>query len=61
MHLSRLALAATVLLATAASAAPIKIGIINSLTGPEAPNLRGPQQRLQARHRGPQEAEETWR
>ena len=38
MHLPRLALAAAVLLATtAASAAPVKIGIINSLTGPEAP------------------------
>ena len=37
MHLARIALAAATLFATAASAAPVKIGIINSLTGPEAP------------------------
>ena len=37
MYVLRLALAAATLLATAAAAAPVKIGIINSLTGPEAP------------------------
>jgi branched-chain amino acid transport system substrate-binding protein len=37
MHLARIALAAATLLATAAAAAPLKIGIVNSLTGPEAP------------------------
>src|SRR5262249_46875843 len=36
-HCSRSARAAATLLTTAAAAAPVKIGIINSLTGPEAP------------------------
>ena len=37
MRLIRIALAVAIAFATAATAAPIKIGIINSLTGPEAP------------------------
>jgi len=37
MRLIRIALAVATAFATAATAAPIKIGIINSLTGPEAP------------------------
>ena len=37
MHLSRIALAAATLIAASATAAPVKIGIVNSLTGPEAP------------------------
>src|SRR3954463_11515181 len=37
MRFLRLALAVATALATAATAAPVKIGIINSLTGPEAP------------------------
>ena len=37
MRFLRLVLAAATALATAATAAPVKIGIINSLTGPEAP------------------------
>jgi branched-chain amino acid transport system substrate-binding protein len=37
MHLSRIALAAAALIAGSATAAPVKIGIVNSLTGPEAP------------------------
>ena len=37
MHLSRIALAAATLIAASANAAPVKIGIVNSLTGPEAP------------------------
>jgi branched-chain amino acid transport system substrate-binding protein len=37
MHLSRIALAAAALIAGSATAAPVKIGIVDSLTGPEAP------------------------
>src|SRR5437016_4273667 len=37
MRLIRIALAVAIAFATAATAAPVKIGIINSLTGPEAP------------------------
>lgn len=37
MHFGRVAAAAALLLSLPASAAPVKIGVINSLTGPEAP------------------------
>jgi branched-chain amino acid transport system substrate-binding protein len=37
MHLSRIALAAATLIAASATAAPVKIGVVNSITGPEAP------------------------
>src|SRR3954471_12839229 len=37
MRLGRIALAAAALIAASASAAPIKLGVVNSMTGPEAP------------------------
>ncbi|HTO99414.1 MAG TPA: ABC transporter substrate-binding protein [Myxococcales bacterium] len=37
MHFGRVAAAAALLLSLPVSAAPVKIGVINSLTGPEAP------------------------
>ena len=37
MHFGRVAFAAAALIAGSTAAAPIKIGVINSLTGPEAP------------------------
>jgi len=37
MQFARIALAGATIFATSAAAAPVKIGVINSLTGPEAP------------------------
>ncbi|TMA19667.1 MAG: branched-chain amino acid ABC transporter substrate-binding protein [Deltaproteobacteria bacterium] len=37
MPVGRILLAAAILIATSAAAAPVKIGIVNSMTGPEAP------------------------
>ncbi len=37
MHFGRVAFAAAALVAASTSAAPLKIGVINSITGPEAP------------------------
>src|SRR3954469_21480219 len=37
MQFGRVAFAAAPLIAASATAAPVKIGIVNSLTGPEAP------------------------